>query len=65
MIIAELKKIKKMVNWGRLVDAVLCTAILICGIIFIINLPIYAFLALVILAVVCVFIILCYKILDD
>lgn len=42
-----------MVDWERLVKAVLCTAIIISGIIFIINLPIYAFLVLVITAFVC------------
>lgn len=61
MIIAKLKKMKKMVDWMLLVDAVLCTAILIYGIIFILNLPIYAFLALVITYVVCVIIFLFYK----
>lgn len=62
MIIAELKKkINKMVDWKRLVDAVLYTAILICGIIFILSLPIDAFIALVITFFVCSLIFLFYK----
>lgn len=60
MIITELKKMKKMVDWRRLADAALCTAILICGIIFILNLPIYAFFALEITAIVCALIFLFY-----
>lgn len=54
-----------MVDWERLVNAVLCTAILISGIIFIINLPIYAFLVLVITAFACALIFLFYKALGD
>ena len=50
-----------MVDWERLVNAVLCTAILISGIIFIINLPIYVFIALVVVILVFSF----YKILGD
>ena len=41
-----------MIDWERLVNAVLYTAILISGIIFIINLPIYAFLVLVAVGIV-------------
>lgn len=50
-----------MVDWKRLVDAVLYTAILICGIIFILSLPIDAFIALVITFFVCSLIFLFYK----
>lgn len=62
---AELKRIKKMIDWGRLAKAVLCTAIVICGIIAIIISPIYVFLALVITALVCALIFLFYKALGD
>ena len=65
MTIAELKKIKKMVDWGRLMKAILCTMVPICGVIFIINLPIYVLLALTIPTFVCLLIFLFYKALGD
>ena len=54
-------KTKKMIDWKRLGLAVLCAAILIGGCIALVNLPIYVFLALVVVITVFSF----YKILGD